>query len=160
MDKKKLALILLLVIFCVFAVTLFRINKNRDSLNKSQPAGLLMEKLVQTKNDSGVFNKELFGKIKNIGKNALDVADDSSPIKKIADGGASPTVSLKTTDITKVFFVENGKLQENKRMADLHLGDVVRVVYNNLTKEISVVYVSVNGADVSSGIVQNIPPVK
>jgi hypothetical protein len=153
MEKRKRMVILLTIVVCVVAVLLFIISvKNRNSAQsgKNKPAGLPMENLVQNKNDSKVFNREVFGKIKTIGENTLVVVDDKSPIKKMTKDGAGATFSLRTSNAPSVFFIENGKSQERKLLSDLKIGDVVRVEYDDMTKEVISVNVSIGGVDLRS----------
>lgn len=148
MDRKKIVFVLLfLVIISVAFVVFAWMTRKQNNLGSNPPKGLSMENLVQTKNDPETFNKEFFGKIKTIGKNSLEIADDESPLKKMTKDGASPTFSLKTSDATSVVFFERGKSQEKKSLSDLRVGDDVVVEYNILTKEIAVVKVSIDGAE-------------
>ena len=150
MDKKKLAIILLLIIVFFVVVVLFVVNKNRNSLGKDRLVGLPMENLVQTKNDSGTFKKETLGKIKTIDGNGLVVVDDKSPLKGMTKDGASPEVSLKTTNATSVVFIKKENARESRLLSDLRVGDLVRVDYNDLTKEVAVINVSIGGADLNN----------
>jgi len=143
MDKKKLALISLLLVAIIVAVMLF--IKNRNTSNKNLADEFSSKNSTINKKNPNAFKREATGKIKTIDKNTLVIIDANTPIKDLTKDKAGIEFSLKTSPATIVFFTEKEK-QQQKALTDLKVGDSVNVEYDNLTKEVNTVTVLVSGS--------------
>jgi hypothetical protein len=147
MDKKKLAIILLLIIAVFVAAVFFVKKRSRGNMSGTLAGAFLKEDLARSRGVSESLKLEVTGKISAIGSDSLVITNDSSPLKELIKDGTSPTVSLKTTDATSVFFMGKEGLIERKKLSDLRVGDFAKVEYDNLTKRVYIISVSVEGGE-------------
>ncbi len=147
MDKKKLVLLLLLIIAVFVAAVLFVKKRSRGNMSGALTGAFLKENLTKNRDASESLKLAVIGVISTIKGDSLVIANDSSPLKKLIKDGTSPTVSLKTTEATSVFFMGKGGLIERKKLSDLRVGDFAKVEYDNLTKRVDIISVSVEGGE-------------
>ncbi|MFZ2189070.1 MAG: hypothetical protein WAV73_05925 [Candidatus Moraniibacteriota bacterium] len=147
MDKKKLALVLLLIIAVFVVVALFMKKRSHENMQGALTGAFLKENLAKNRDVSESLKLEVIGVINTIEGDSLVITNDSSPLKKLIKDGTSPTVSLKTTEATSVFFMGKGGLIERKKLSDLRVGDFAKVEYDNLTKRVDIISISVEGGE-------------
>lgn len=150
MDRKKIALIILILAAFLVVVFLFL----RDKTESPQMEGVISTEQSKKENQRAEFlsgfGKTFIGKIRSIDGKELTIEDDESPLKQISNDKTGPTVVLKITEMSDIFYVESGKVKEKKVFSDLRVGDLVRVEYIDLKKEIVTIYASNGSVDIRS----------
>ncbi|MFA5962269.1 MAG: hypothetical protein WC848_06320 [Parcubacteria group bacterium] len=146
MDKKKLALVASLILL-VGALALVLLVKTKNQNEQAALSGekrqlsnpvtaLPIENLTKLEKSSSASGQAIAGKVKLIQEDTLAVEDRDGTLNGFGISGSTP-----------VFFVEEGKADELKQMADLRIGDSVEISYDEATMEVGAINVLVGKGD-------------